>query len=135
MQEPTTAYEKMHEVYRVHPEPMPFEWYLEKHFKAGFVFSRPDVFLAARPVLSTAPEWQIKACDYIFHWQDCDCWCVGMIAGNLAKAWDFMPWFLPLMCFQRDHDSTRRLRFYKTESLQRLTLHSQLFNQHAYATA
>ena len=135
MREASTAYERMREEYRVRPVAMLFEWYVEQHLQSGFVFSRPDVFLVCRPVVSTAPKEQIEAADYHFAWEDADCWCVAMIAGNLAKAWDFMPWFLPLMCFQRAIDPTARLRFYKTESLQRLTRLHANFNLNAYATA
>ena len=130
-----TAYERIREEYRVRPEAMPFEWYEEQHKKYGFLFVRPDVYLACRPVVSTAPEALIKSCSHLFHWGECDCWCVSMLAGNLAKAWDFMPWFLPLMCFQRAHDRTKSLRFYRTESLQRLTLKTPNFNLNAHATA
>jgi hypothetical protein len=127
-----TAYERMREEYRVRPADMPFEWYVEQH---PFVFKRPDVFMACRPVISDAPTELIAACNYQFPSEFCDCWSVGMIAGNLAKAWEFMPWFLPLMCFQRALDPTLRLRFYRTASLQRLTRVHANFNLHVYASA
>jgi len=130
-----TAYERIKEEYRVRPEEMPFEWYVEKHLESGFVFSRPDVFLACRPVVSDSPELMVTSCDYRFPWEICDCWYVSMLAGNLARAWEFMPWFLPLMCFQRANDPTKSLRFYKTESLQRLTLKISNFQLNYHATA
>lgn len=130
-----TAYERMREEYQIRPEAMPFEWYLERHLEHGFIFSRPDIFVVCRPVISTALKEQINACDYQFDWDACDCWCIAMLAGNMAKAWDFMPWFLPLMCFQRALDGTHDLRFYKTEKLQRLTLSPQYLNSYTYASA
>lgn len=126
----------MREEYRVKPEAEAFEWYVEKHLESGFVFSRPDVFLACRPVVSTAEQWQIKACDYLFHWGECDAWYVSMLAGNLANVWDFMPWFLPLICLQRSHGAAgRKLRFYSTDRLKQFTMSPFLFNLNAVATA
>jgi len=129
-----TAYERMREEYRIRPVAMSFEWYVEKHLENGFVFSRPDVFLLCRPVVSGSPEIMITSVDYHFPWEICDCWYIAMLCGNMQKAWDFMPWFLPLMAFERARDSKGSLKFYKTESLQRLTLRASAFNYLAHAT-
>jgi len=131
--EALTAYERMKEEYRVRPAAMSFEWYEEQHKKYGFLFVRPDVYLACRPVLSTASKEKIEDCTCLFHWSECDCWSISMLSGNMAKAWDFMPWFLPLMCFQRALDSNASLRFYRTEALQRLTLRGNNLNIYAHA--
>jgi len=135
MHDAITAYERMREEYLVRPATMPFEWYIARHLESGFVFSRPDVLLVCRPVVSTASVDLIRAADYHFAWEDSDCWCISMLCGNMAKAWDFMPWFLPLMCFERALDSNASLRFYATKALQRLTLRTTNFHIYTNASA
>lgn len=91
-----------------------FEDDLSAHFKHGMVFSRPDFFVMLRPVCSCAPVAQIIDPWHVFH-TDYDCWHMYLFAGNMARAWDFLPFPLPLVSFEKRNS----LRFYRLESFRR----------------
>ena len=72
-------------------------WYLSH----GFVFARPDFFVMGRPVVSSASEAQMMDPDFKFHSHECDCWYVHAMAGNVVRAFDVMPWWMPFIAFHR----------------------------------
>ena len=86
-------------------------------FNHGFVHSTPSYFVCGRPVPSAANPQQI--CDPA-SWFDpgiCDSWYVHLAAGDLSKAWDVLPWPLPLIGFDRQGE----IRFYPIEQVRRLS--------------
>lgn len=74
------------------------EWYLLN----GFVFSRPDLFIMGRPVMRNARQELITGW-HRFPDAECDCWHVYLSAGNIVRAWDFMPWPLDWVSFEREN--------------------------------
>ncbi len=74
----------------------------------GYVLSTPTFFLLARPVLLTAVTLDFDLDDLLnpFHRfppEECNAWCIGVLAGDMVKAWDAleivggpMPW----VCWQ-----------------------------------
>lgn len=100
-------------------EPSSFKWeeYLYWHYVNGCIFSRPDFFIGIRPVRSRAEGADIVDPRYRFHSAECDCWHVGIMAGNMAKAWDFLPWPMRWMSYEREN----RLRIVSLESIRRLS--------------
>jgi hypothetical protein len=90
---------------------------LEAHLLNGFAISRPDYFVMGRPVIRSADPRLIVDPWHKFHSSDCDTWHVFLFAGNIARAWAFLPWPLPFMSFERRN----RLRFYSMSAIQRLS--------------
>lgn len=80
-----------------------FEQDLHWHFENGFVFSRPDFFIMGRAVVSTA-SYELIVGQYRFPSVVCDAWHVYLAAGNLMKAWEILPWELPLLTFERNNE-------------------------------
>src|SRR5512136_811009 len=109
-----TTMHKALEVYRREVCGSTFEDDLSAHLLHGCVFSRPDFFVMLRPVCSKAPREQIIDPWHVFH-TDYDCWHMYLFAGNMARAWDFLPFPLPLVSFEKRNS----LRFYDLGSFRR----------------
>jgi hypothetical protein len=88
------------------------------HLVNGFVFSRPDFFVMGRPVVSGVDPALILG-QHRFPSTICDCWHVYLFAGNIARAWDMLPWELPLVSFTRRKGLV--LRIHKLTAMRRLT--------------
>lgn len=110
-----TPYEKALEVYHREPCARTFAEDLALHFLHGFVFSTPDYFVMGRPVKSDAPHYQIV--NPGFHWdrEECDCWHVYLMAGDMAEAWGVLPYPLSLISIERRNE----IRFYKLADIER----------------
>jgi hypothetical protein len=94
-----------------------FDEDLHLHLEHGFVFSTPEFFIMGRPVKSTEePKYIVNP--VIYFTDDCDCWHIYLMAGDCSKAWDIMPYPLPLFSFERRNE----LRFYPMERIRRLSL-------------
>ena len=114
------VYEGMHGVWTL---AQTIEWYATH---GGFVFITPEIFLITRPVRKDADP-DLIASPHAFYAPDCDCWAIHLEAGDMSKAWPLVPWDLPWVCFGRILDGKRKgLRFYRTETLRRLTSREQL---------
>lgn len=98
---------------------------VELHLMHGFVHSTPAYFIMGRPVIRTAPAWQIVDPAHTFARADCDTWMVYLAAGDLGRAWDVLPWPLPWLAFERKNE----LRFLPAEAVSRLS------NGKQYSTA
>jgi hypothetical protein len=94
-----------------------FDEDLRLHLEHGFVFSTPEFFIMGRPVDSKASPRLIVDPTVRFL-SDRDCWHIYLMAGNCYRAWDIMPWPLPLFSFERRNE----LRFYPMERIRRLSL-------------
>lgn len=108
-----TPYERAKEVYLKEPCARSFEEDLEAHMMFGFVFSRPDYFVMGRPVNRFAMPEEIVNPYVHFKTDEQNCWHVYLMAGNIARAWDILPWELPIISFERGNI----LRFYELERL------------------
>ena len=112
-----TPYELAQQVYKTEPCARSFEEDVALHMAWGVVISRPDFFIMGRPVCSEAPHTDIVNPHVRFEYPaKVDCWHVYLAAGNIARAWNYLPFPLPLMSFERKNE----LRFYSLERLQRL---------------
>jgi len=115
-----TPFQQAAEAFLAEPHARSLTEDLEAHLINGFVFSRPDYFVMGRPVIRTAPEAQIVDPWHRFPSGQCDCWHVYLMAGNMAKAWEILPWAMPWMSFERKNE----LRFVPLEAMKRLALPS-----------
>lgn len=111
-----TPVERAAAVYRSEPCAHTFRADLEFYLLNGFVCSRPDYFVMGRPVMRHASQDLIVG-HYRFPSGACDCWHVALHSGNVARAWDFLPWDLPWVSFERENV----LRFHTLRSIRRLS--------------
>jgi hypothetical protein len=113
-----TTYETALHLYRSQNQPVTFDEALTWHLLHGFVFSRPDFFIMARPVISTAPYWQIADPSHHFPSAECNAWFIYLFSGNMTRAWEILPWELPLIGWGR-HGETF---FHPASTVKRLSL-------------
>lgn len=111
-----TSYQRAARVYELEPCARTFAEDVEWHLANGFVFSRPDFFVMGRPVVSQADPALVVGL-HRFPSVVCDCWHVYLHAGNMARAWDMLPWELPLVSFERGNV----LRVYRLAAIRRLS--------------
>ena len=96
-----------------------FAHHLELHYAHGFVFSTPAFFIMGRPVDRHASATFIRDPKYKEAEGKCNAWWIHGMAGDVAKAWDILPWPMAWIGFERfDND----LRFYSAEDIRRLTI-------------
>lgn len=114
-----TPYEEMQEVYRTEPCARSFAEDLELHHLNGYVYSTPHFFVMARPVWSEGPRVAIvhPAVDFRKVGVPLDCWHVYGMAGDMRRAWEIMPYPLPLISFERKNE----LRFHSLAAIRRLS--------------
>lgn len=106
-------YARAIEVYATEKCARTFAEDLSLHLHFGFVHSTPDYFIMGRPVLKAAPIEQIVNCRHIFTGITCDCWHVYLACGDIARAWEVLPWPLPWISFERKNE----LRFHELERI------------------
>lgn len=95
----------------------------------GYVFSTPDCFLMARPVRHDADFEDILDPAHIF--ENPDCWFVHTAAGVLDACFLHLPYWLPLVAFQRARRGrTTHLRYYNLERLKHLALVQPTYQHH-----
>ena len=116
-----SPFERIEAAYAANPKEEPFLNYLVWYHRHGFVFSRPDFFVMARPVIRSASHADILAPTHLFPSEECDCWYVMAAAGNMAAMWKVLPWPLGWICWTRIDDPLSELRFSTTENLVRLS--------------
>ena len=73
-----------------------FLHFFDAYATYGYVVSTPDIFICARPVDSKAMLSLIDDPAYTFPLEQCDCWFVALMAGDLSRIWDYYPISLPL---------------------------------------
>lgn len=117
MQAPITPYERMEQAYKQHAEDGYLQWLIQCHALNGFVFIRPDLFLIGRPVTRSADTQSIIDPRYKFDWGKCDAWYVHACSGNMARAFELMPFQLPFIAMERLPPRKSVLRFYRTERI------------------
>lgn len=95
-----------------------FESDLSAHLDHGFVLSEPDFFVMYRPVWSGASVKDIID-PWVIHHGPIDCWHMYLFAGNMARAWEYLRFDLPLVSFEKRN----RLHFYRLDAFRhRITL-------------
>lgn len=114
---PVTPFEQAKAVYEAEPCARSFDEDLQWHFLNGYVFSTPTYFVMGRPVCSKAAHDLIVNPAITFPMDDCDCWHLYLMAGDMPAIFQLAPYHLPLVSFERRNE----LRFYPHGSLRRLT--------------
>lgn len=102
--------------------PRTFEEDLTAHFNHGYVFSTPEYFLMARPVWHEATQEAINNVWKTFHPVLWDTWYIyafalrhdGGLAGLVKNLLTHMPFYLPLVAWERSGDA---LSFFSTDKL------------------
>ena len=104
---------------------------LRGYLVAGYVVSTPDAFLMVRPVRHDASLGDMI--DPLHRFDTPDCWFVHTASGVLESIMLHLPFWLPLVAFQRS-DARRpgctRLRFYRLDRLRHLALIQPAFIHH-----
>lgn len=112
-----TPYEQAKAVYAKERNARSFDEDCHWHFLNGYVISRPDFFVMGRHVDSKAEPGLIVNPSWLFDPEKCDCWMIYLMAGDIAPAFDIMPFPLPLVCFERKNE----LHFQRLEDIRRLS--------------
>ena len=98
-----TPFDKAAVVYQSEPCAHSFHSDLIWYHENGFVFSTPNYFIMARPVDTEAHENDIVG-RRIFKLSECDGWLIHCMAGDISRVWEIMPFYLPLLAFQRKNE-------------------------------
>lgn len=115
-----SPYEQIAEQYRLHPQEESFAYYVEWHMWNGFVFSTPDFFIMGRPVNHVAAREIGVGLWHPSPMLNLDCWYIHAMAGDMAKAWDILPYPLPYIAWERVREGKLELQineFYRVHRL------------------
>lgn len=82
------------------PRDRPLAWYEAAH-RQHVLVDTAEVYLMGRGVVTDAPLEQILDVGHAFDPALVDCWYVFALAGDIRKAWQYMPQPLPWVCFER----------------------------------
>ena len=118
-----TPYERIEALYVARGD-VPFLAYVDWYHRHGFVHGTPDYFIMARPVVKAATPEEIEDHTHIFKREECDCWYIHSMAGDMNRAWEMVPWWLPWFAFCRfsAHGSAEKdLRFYRADRIRSFT--------------
>lgn len=113
-------YDRMAAKYAEKPQEMPFSAYVEQHLLAGFVFSTPDFFVMGRPVKSDGYTEEIGNPWHVYKAEECDCWYVHAMSGDLNKVFDILPWPMEWLAFERLRGGRRDMVVCKLADIRRL---------------
>jgi hypothetical protein len=97
-----SPFEQVRELYEKHPQPRSFWEDLDWFSLNGYVIVTPDFMVMGNKLRS-------------------DAWFIHAIAGDLAKAWDALPYDLPYIAFHRPRTPANDLRFYPLARLRALS--------------
>lgn len=106
-----SPYQQVTQMYDEHPEEMPFAHYLEVHLRRGYVYSNPEFFWMAVPVVKA--ELLDGQHPLEIPMGKPDCWYISALAGDMVKAWNCEPYPLEWIGFERGDADGKRLRFYE----------------------
>ena len=90
-----------------------FYYILDLHFLHGYVYSTPDYFAMGRPVDKEVVRDDLIDPRVTSPKERQNCWFIYYVSGNMVKAFDNLPFFLPYCLFERKGI----LKFYKLEKL------------------
>jgi hypothetical protein len=95
-----SPYELAKEVYRTEDCPRTLDEDIVHHVANGWVLSRPDILLLARPIDSHARREFIVDPSHVFRGY-CDCWHIYLLCGDPSVAFKFEPIPLPFYSWER----------------------------------
>lgn len=101
-------------IYESEPCARTFKEDLEAHLIHGVVFSRPDLFIMARPVSRSWAKHEIVNPWFNELTKTPNCWHVYLAAGDISKVWSIMPYRLEFASWERGN----KLRFWNIKKLQ-----------------
>ena len=78
-----------------------FEEDLQIHLVNGYVIATPEYFIMGRPVNKNADPIEIVNPCFPFSREEQNCWWIYLMAGNVKKCWDFYPYYLPFVGWQK----------------------------------
>lgn len=92
-----------------------FEEQLSHYLAYGVVISTPDRFIMAKPIRSSVGDDDWNA-------PDADCWYVHCAVGKGCLEWFLLqaPYRLPKLAWRRFKDRENRLKYYSTNTFERL---------------
>ena len=117
-----SPYDLIRRAYRDHPQERSFEWYWDWHCEHGFAYATPDFAVMGRNCYRESIEAFLRQPQY-FDREEGDTWYIHALAGDMSKCWSILPWPLEWIAFERIQGGKRDLRFYRTETLRRLSSH------------
>jgi len=109
-----------------------WQWWMDWHYRHGFVFSTPDFFAMGHCCIKTSNGGLVGLG---FEERHSDTWYIFAMAGDMAKCWSILPYELPWIAFERIRGGKRELAFHRTADLRRLTPQSGNNQPWAEATA
>lgn len=114
-----TAYELAQRLYREEPQARTLEEDIRRHLvnPDGYVLKTPAVLAMGRPIPRNADPRDIINPLIWFPIEDCDCWHIYLVAGDIGLAWTFLPYPLPWLSLERSN----RLRFYRSDRIKALS--------------
>jgi len=118
-----TPYDQIKAKYDQNPQDQFFEYYLTWHHRNGFVFSTPDFFIMGRAVDKNSFDPTVLASA---DRENQNAWYIHAMAGNMARAWDILPYPLGYVGWERIQGGKRDLRWYRTEDIRRLSRNEPL---------
>ena len=96
---------------------------LHQYHLHGFVHSTPDYFIMAKPISRGAMNEEILNSSKFWDRNTQDCWYIRYASGNIAKATELWPYFLPYVGFHRMHNGENSLRIYGFRNINRVIEH------------
>ena len=91
-------------MYRKYPQPRTFSEDLNWYSRHGYVIITPEFMVMGRRMQGKLDH----------------CWFIQAIAGDMAKAWDSLPYDLPTVAFARPRSVAKDLRFYPLARVRKL---------------
>lgn len=109
-----SPFERAAGVYDIEYSPRTFDHDFILHLRHGYVIANERTFLMGRPICKDADSNLIFDPSHKF--ASPDCWLVWLAAGELQAFFQFMPYYLPWVGWERDNV----FRTYPTEKVKRL---------------
>lgn len=111
-----SPYDAAQQIYQTEPCANSFEFDLAWHFRCGYVFSCPQLFLMGRAVWT--PTGDIGVPTIVDGHADPNCWHIHLAVGDIWEFFRYEPYPLPYISFERKNV----LRVFRRERLRRLCL-------------
>jgi len=116
--------------YKANPGPPSLRADIYRHRAHGVAIDTPRLFLLARPVQIDCALHQITDTAFAFEPMFCDCWHIQFLAGEMAEAFNFAPYPLPLVSMERHRAGRSRLVILEFKELRRLVTCASLPRRH-----
>ena len=116
--------------YAANPGPPSLRADIYRHRAHGVAIDTSRLFLLARPVQIDCALHQITDTAFAFEPMHCNCWHIQYLAGDMAEAFAFAPYPLPLVSMERHRAGRSRLVILEFKELRRLVTCASLARSH-----